>query len=71
MEALRIETTVTTDGELKLTNTSLHAGDAVEVIVLVRETAGSPATRYPLRGTALRYDDPTVPVASDEWDATR
>ncbi len=71
MEAHRIETTVTTDGELKLTNVPVQFGDVVEVIVLVKRSAGSMAKRYPLRGTALRYDDPTEPIANDEWDTTR
>ena len=33
-----------------------------------------PHTRHPLdvlRGSVLRYDDPTVPVAEDDWEALR
>ncbi len=24
--------------------------------------------RYPLRGTVIRYEDPTAPVAEDDWE---
>jgi hypothetical protein len=27
--------------------------------------------RYPLRGSVLRYDEPTEPVAENEWEALR
>ena len=32
----------------------------------------TPADRYPLRGSVLRYDDPFAPaVDADEWEAAR
>ena len=53
-----------------------------QVDITVREAAespsnggvknGTPADRYPLRGSVLRYDDPFAPaVAADEWEAAR
>jgi len=27
--------------------------------------------RAALRGSVLRYDDPTAPIGADEWDAAR
>jgi len=71
MQAHRIETTVTTDGELNLKNVPVHAGDALEVIVLVKTSAANTSDPYPLRGTVIRYDDPTGPVAPGDWDAAR
>lgn len=71
MKAHRVETTVATDGEIKLTNLPVHAGDAVEIIVLVKHEAANTTNLYPLRGTSIRYDNPTEPVALNDWDASR
>jgi hypothetical protein len=68
MKAHRIETTVTTDGQITITNVPVHAGDAVEVIVLVKSEAANTDARYPLRGSVARYERPTDPVASDDWE---
>ena len=32
---------------------------------------GDNATRYPLRGTAAEYRDPTEPVAESDWEALK
>ncbi|MCI0640730.1 MAG: hypothetical protein L0Y72_24300 [Gemmataceae bacterium] len=32
---------------------------------------GSDQARYPLRGSVVRYDDPTEPVAKGDWEAAR
>jgi len=37
---------------------------SVQAPVLKAETA----TRYPLRGTPVYYEDPTEPVAESEWE---
>ena len=29
------------------------------------------ATRYPLRGTPVHYEDPTEPVAESEWETLK
>jgi len=29
------------------------------------------ASRYPLRGTPVSYEDPTEPVAESEWEAIK
>jgi hypothetical protein len=39
MNAIRIETTIQTEGELHLTHLPFHTGDRVEVIVLVLDSA--------------------------------
>jgi hypothetical protein len=67
--AHRIEAVLSEDGKLLLDHLPFRAGQAVEVIVL-------PATRptpsgHPLRGTVLRYDEPTAPVAEADWGALR
>jgi hypothetical protein len=32
---------------------------------------GSEQARYPLRGSVVRYDQPTEPVAEGDWEALR
>ena len=68
MQAYRVETTVQQDGMLTLDNLPLHAGEAVEVIILIRSSAVA-HTQYSLRGTAIRYLDPTEPVVQADWEA--
>jgi hypothetical protein len=66
--AHRIETVLIEDGRLALDNLPFRAGQAVEVIVLPAAHADAP-THHPLRGTVLRYDQPTAPVAESDWRA--
>jgi hypothetical protein len=67
--AHRIEAVLSEDGKLSLDHLPFRAGQAVEVIVLpaTRPTLPGPA----LRGTVLRYDRPTDPVAEADWGALR
>ena len=53
-----------------------HGLDAAAYDLRLLEATLPPAVaheehRYPLRGTVLRYDDPTEPVASEDWNALR
>jgi hypothetical protein len=66
---LRIEAVLSEDGKLALDHLPFRAGQAVEVIVVpvTRATSPSPA----LRGTVLRYDQPTAPVAEGDWETLR
>jgi hypothetical protein len=65
--AHRIKAVLSEDGKLSLDHLPFRAGQTVEVIVLPvsRVTSPSPA----LRGTVLRYDQPTTPVAEMDWSA--
>ena len=67
--ACRIEAVRSEDGKLSLDHLPFRAGQAVEVIVL--PVARSTPVRQPLRGSVLRYDRPTEPVAEADWDALR
>jgi hypothetical protein len=71
MQAYRVETHVQHDGQLTLDNLPLHAGEAVEVIILVRSPQATASNPYPLRGTAIIYHNPTEPIAADDWEATQ
>ncbi|AFZ33592.1 hypothetical protein Glo7428_5214 (plasmid) [Gloeocapsa sp. PCC 7428] len=79
MNAHKIETILTEDGTLTLQGLPFHAGDVVEVIILeshmhqhqapARSLESNP---YPLRDTQpYRYDDPTEPVALEDWEALK
>ncbi|KAB8317450.1 hypothetical protein SD81_019330 [Tolypothrix campylonemoides VB511288] len=77
MNTHKIETVLTEDGTLTLQGLPFHAGDAVEVIILQAKTpqhqdavnSQSEKNRYPLRDTQpYRYDDPTEPVALEDWE---
>jgi hypothetical protein len=65
--AHRIETVLTEDGKLLLDHLPFQAGQTVEVIVVPLSHATVPNST--LRGTILRYDQPTAPVAEDDWSA--
>ncbi len=62
--AHRVEVVLTEDGKLSLDHVPFRAGQAVEVIVLA---APQPApAAHPPRGSVVRYDRPTEPVAEGE-----
>lgn len=63
--AHRIEAVIVEDGKLLLDELPFQAGQAVQVIVLPVYNAVSSA--HPLRGTVLRYERPTEPVAAEDW----
>jgi hypothetical protein len=75
MNAHKIEVVLAEDGTLILRGLPFHAGDAVEVIILEAKTpqhtvaslASPEANKYPL-GKVVRYDDPTSPVALEDWE---
>lgn len=74
MEEFKMETVIGKDGSLRIDALPFPAGVKVEVIVRAPEEAAedrTPASRYPLRGTPIRYDDPFESVAEDDWEAAR
>lgn len=80
MNAHKIETVLNEDGTLTLRGLPFRAGDAVEVIILESHipqqsqglTHQPDKNLYPLRDTQpYRYDDPTEPVALEDWEALK
>ena len=69
MHTHRVEATLTEDGALTLSNLPFQAGEAVEVIIVGRPSPAPLADRDSLRGSVLRYDNPTEPVAEEDWEA--
>ncbi len=69
MLAYRLETVVPPNGELQITSLPFHPGEAIEVIILARHHVRVNPNQFPLQGSVLTYEDPTEPVAVDDWDA--
>jgi hypothetical protein len=65
--AHRIEVVLSEDGKLSLDRLPFRAGQTVEVIVL--PAACPTPSGHALRGTVLRYDEPTAPVGEADWEA--
>ena len=71
MNTFRLDTTLTQDGTLTLSDLPFQAGDSVEIIIVPRKSASAAQTGYSLRGKVIRYDNPTEPVAQEDWEALR
>lgn len=69
MSAYRIETILSEDGKLMLSNLPFRAGERVEVVIGPSNPSAQPSSAYPLRGMILQYDQPTEPVAEEDWEA--
>ena len=69
--AYRVQTTVSSDGTLAVSDIPFAPGQAVEVVVRRVKPPRRQGPRYPLRGTPVFYADPFSPVAQDEWEAPR
>ncbi|HEY8667188.1 MAG TPA: hypothetical protein VIL86_11000 [Tepidisphaeraceae bacterium] len=71
MRAHTINTVVEDDGVIAVEGLPVHAGQRVQVIVLMPDES-SPAERYPLRGRKpFRYDQPNEPVGENDWESGR
>jgi hypothetical protein len=71
MSTFRLDTTLIQDGTLTLSDLPFQAGDLVEVIIVPRKSASALQNGYPLTGKVIRYDNPTEPVAQQDWEALR
>ncbi len=58
MQALRVETTISKNGELQVKGLPFRPGEQVEVIVLPLHRLKAAAKGSALRNTVLKYDDP-------------
>jgi hypothetical protein len=54
------------DGMLTLRDLPLQAGEKVEAIIIVQSPPARSQASYPLRGTPIRYVDPTEPIAASD-----
>lgn len=69
MKTYCVETSLEHDGTLMLTGLPFRAGDRIKIVISAPDRGTD--EEYPLRGTVIRYIDPTEPVAVDDWDALR
>lgn len=70
MRAHEEDVTVEQDGVVEVEHLPVKAGDRVRVIVLMPEEEQGRRELYPLRGKQpYRFDDPTAPVAPDDWES--
>jgi hypothetical protein len=65
MQAYRFEAVVPENGELRLKQIPFRPGEIVEIIVLSR--APLQGVKFPLKNTVLKFENPTEPVASQDW----
>jgi hypothetical protein len=71
MRAWRLETSVPQNGIIQVDNLPFRAGEEVEVIVLERSKEPESQDWQLLKGSVVRYDDPTSPVGVEDWDALK
>lgn len=69
MQAYRLETVLPQDGELRLKHLPFRPGEMIEIIVLSRSRLQSTIASFPLKDTVLKFEQPTEPVAADDWAA--
>ncbi|AFZ59031.1 hypothetical protein H6G54_23570 [Anabaena cylindrica FACHB-243] len=62
MNAHKIETILTENGQLILENLPFKKGESVEVIILEHRQLSSNLNNYPLAGKVIQYDEPYEPV---------
>ncbi len=68
MQAHRTKAIVAENGSLTIDKVPFPAGKAVEVVVIPANDESERGKRYPLRGTPVRFENPTAPVAESEWE---
>ena len=77
MNAHRVETVIRQDRTVVIKDLPFREGEPVEVLIF---SCSSPSAhgenssekdRYPLRGTPIKYLDPTEPVADGDWGVSQ
>ena len=67
MNAHRVETVIRRDRTVVLKDLPFGVGERVAVIIFHCTSKRSETDRYPLRGTPIKYLNPTEPVAQEDW----
>ena len=76
MNAHRVETVIRQDRTVVIKNLPFREGEPVEILIFPCSFSSeqgensSEKDRYPLRGTPIKYLDPTEPVADGDWSVT-
>ena len=66
-----METTVGERGQVVVNGVPFAPGQRVEVLVVAARTTEAEGGRGDLRNSVLEYHAPFVPVAAEDWDASR
>jgi hypothetical protein len=70
--AHRCEAVISEDGQLRLDHLPFRAGQTVEVIIHpIPNPHPTPGDQDDLRGSVVRFDRPTDPVADTDWECLR
>jgi hypothetical protein len=67
MQTFHADIVVEKDGKLHLDHLPFPAGMAVHVFV----SSATRITDQPLKGSVLKYEQPTSPVAEEDWEAAK
>lgn len=71
MKNYRTAAVVDDQRQVHLRGLPFDPGEEVEVVLQRRQASPEQVQRYPLRGLAVRYEDPFEPVAAESWEASR
>jgi hypothetical protein len=72
MNAHKIETILTENGQLILENLPFKKGEFVEVIILEHRQPSSDFNNYPLAGKVIQYDKPYEPASDvQDWEVLK
>ena len=71
MESYKLETMMTSNGQLTLKDLPFKDGESIEIIILALHRAESSKNPYPLRDSVLKYDAPMEPVVDQDWEAAQ
>lgn len=69
MSPVKLRKTIATDGMLVLDDLPFHRGDEVEITVVPLVISDNSDPWRKLRGSVVRFDAPTDPVATEDWEA--
>jgi hypothetical protein len=69
MTPYRVAGLIQADGSLVLRDLPFRAAQRVEVVIVPLPAPPPDGAPQTLRGTVLRYDNPTEPVAVNDWEA--
>ncbi len=71
MNVHRVETVIRQDRTVVLKDLPFGVGERVAVIIFYCASKRSEKDRYPLRGTPIKYLNPTEPVAQEDWSISK
>ena len=68
MRTYQIEKVIPKTGILTIETVPFQAGEVVQIIILGQDKRIDDLEALPLAGSVLLYDNPTEPVAEEDWE---